>query len=314
MPAAVASRYLDIRPGLLRAEELREFCRLRPARSLGAIAGEWAGIAAGIALYEWLAVPWLYPLLVVWLGARMLGLWVLAHDGLHRLVLRDPKWNDRVTRGLLAWPIFVGLGDFRATHTRHHQHLKTPDDPESELAAYPDFRFPKSRGQLAAILLLDLSGVNFVRFFLKKRARRLRGGGGPAGAGGSFPLAKLAYYGLLLAAVAALGAWRELLLFWLIPYATWFTMTLRMRLMAEHLALPESEHFQTRTIVPTAFERWIFIPHHVNYHVEHHLYPAIPSYQLPRVHTQLRQSPEFAALAPERRGYLRVFREFAAAS
>ena len=29
-------------------------------------------------------------------------------------------------------------------------------------------------------------------------------------------------------------------------------------------------------------------PHHVNYHLEHHLYPAVPHYHLPRLHRLLR--------------------------
>ena len=33
--------------------------------------------------------------------------------------------------------------------------------------------------------------------------------------------------------------------------------------------------------------RWLLFPHHVNYHVEHHLYPAIPHYNLPACHREL---------------------------
>ena len=32
--------------------------------------------------------------------------------------------------------------------------------------------------------------------------------------------------------------------------------------------------------------RWFF-PHHVNYHVEHHLFPAVPHYRLPELHREL---------------------------
>ena len=31
----------------------------------------------------------------------------------------------------------------------------------------------------------------------------------------------------------------------------------------------------------------MLFPHHVNYHLEHHLYPAVPHYHLPRLHRLL---------------------------
>jgi fatty acid desaturase len=33
--------------------------------------------------------------------------------------------------------------------------------------------------------------------------------------------------------------------------------------------------------------RAVLFPHHVNYHLEHHLYPAVPHYHLPRLHRLL---------------------------
>ena len=35
--------------------------------------------------------------------------------------------------------------------------------------------------------------------------------------------------------------------------------------------------------------RALLFPHHVNYHLEHHLYPAVPHYHLPRLHRLLLQ-------------------------
>ena len=33
--------------------------------------------------------------------------------------------------------------------------------------------------------------------------------------------------------------------------------------------------------------RALLFPHHVNYHLEHHLYPAVPHYHLPQLHRLL---------------------------
>ena len=32
---------------------------------------------------------------------------------------------------------------------------------------------------------------------------------------------------------------------------------------------------------------WLFFPHHVNFHIEHHMYPSIPFYNLPRAHAEM---------------------------
>jgi fatty acid desaturase len=41
--------------------------------------------------------------------------------------------------------------------------------------------------------------------------------------------------------------------------------------------------------------RLVLFPHHVNYHLEHHLYPAVPHYHLPRLHRLLRDKGALAA-------------------
>jgi fatty acid desaturase len=47
---------------------------------------------------------------------------------------------------------------------------------------------------------------------------------------------------------------------------------------------------------------FFFAPKQVNYHLEHHLYPSIPFYYLPRVHAVLRQW-----VYPQAHGYCEPF-------
>jgi len=39
--------------------------------------------------------------------------------------------------------------------------------------------------------------------------------------------------------------------------------------------------------IGNALGRALLFPHHVNYHLEHHLYPAVPHYHLPQLHRLL---------------------------
>ena len=59
----------------------------------------------------------------------------------------------------------------------------------------------------------------------------------------------------------------------------------------------------TRTVLPFLWEKWFFAPHMVNYHLEHHLYPSVPFYNLPELHAAMMANPTYAARAHMTRGY-----------
>ncbi len=42
-------------------------------------------------------------------------------------------------------------------------------------------------------------------------------------------------------------------------------------------------------------------PHHVGYHLEHHLYPGVPHYHLPGLHAALAATGRFGGALVERR-------------
>ena len=71
---------------------------------------------------------------------------------------------------------------------------------------------------------------------------------------------------------------------------------LRLRAIFEHggvqdLSSPLTAARSNRTTgsVGAWVARTVLFPHHVNYHLEHHLYPAVPHYHLPRLHGLLRE-------------------------
>jgi fatty acid desaturase len=60
--------------------------------------------------------------------------------------------------------------------------------------------------------------------------------------------------------------------------------------------------------LPSFLERIFLAPNNVNYHLEHHLYPSVPFFQLPRLHALLCAKPEFRQ-AHMTRGYVGVLQE-----
>jgi len=69
---------------------------------------------------------------------------------------------------------------------------------------------------------------------------------------------------------------------------------LRLRAICEHGAVRDFSSPLTAARsnrasggIVNALGRALLFPHHVNYHLEHHLYPAVPHYRLPHLHRLL---------------------------
>ena len=94
------------------------------------------------------------------------------------------------------------------------------------------------------------------------------------------------------AALAAAGVWWAYPLLWLLPLLTWQMVITRIRNIAEHAVVPDSNDplRNTRTTRANFLERLFIAPYYVNYHLEHHLLFYVPCYNLPRVHRILSES------------------------
>jgi len=98
-------------------------------------------------------------------------------------------------------------------------------------------------------------------------------------------------------AIGSIGGWQALaqyLVLWVLPLVTVLQPILRLRAIAEHgavtdLSSPLTAARSNRTTGSAAnrLGRVLLFPHHVNYHLEHHLYPAVPHYHLPALHRLL---------------------------
>ena len=70
-------------------------------------------------------------------------------------------------------------------------------------------------------------------------------------------------------------------------------MFANLRGWAEHmLTTPGHPLLQTRTVTSTKLLSFLNV--NLNYHLEHHLFPAVPWYNLPKVHTLLQDEYEQA--------------------
>src|SRR6202035_5622266 len=78
----------------------------------------------------------------------------------------------------------------------------------------------------------------------------------------TFLVARYGFYLASLSLIVYAGAFNGLVLFWLIPLFTWLVMIMRVRSIAEHSAIEESEpvYGQTRTTYASWLQRVFVAP------------------------------------------------------
>ncbi|MGY8903925.1 MAG: fatty acid desaturase family protein [Burkholderiales bacterium] len=315
-PAAAASSVASVSAGAgsgnaqarraLNAQELAPLTQLSATRSLLAVA-QTAGLiaaAALLAIVTWPS-PWLL-LSVVLMGIAQHGLFILAHEAAHYRLLPNRGLNDALGR-VIGMAGGVSMCTYRVTHRLHHNNLYTEYDPDTAIHG----GYPRGRWYLCKKLAQDLLGLNawktFAYFFgapainattnreirpLDDTSPELRA------AARADRWAVLAFHLAAPLAALAFGGWQALLMYavlWMLPLVTVLQPILRLRAICEHGAVTDlrspltaARSNNTAGGLANWLGRAVLFPHHVNYHLEHHLYPAVPHYHLPRLHRLLR--------------------------
>lgn len=285
------SRAMRIKP-----DELKELYALDPVRSIRPLAETYALIAAAIAIALWShsVIGWILATIII--GRSQHALAVMMHEAAHFRLLDNRRWNDFVGQWLCAFPINSNLFAYRKVHLRHHKYLLTDRDPDLSLSrGYPvtwqSFRrkLVRDASGLSAMVMrgyieVDRQGRN--RPTLKYLKMRMGWYRAPRMALGLAIVAALFYFGLGWAFIAL----------WMIPLLTVNQVILRVRGVLEHAGVPDPKDGlrNARTIIShNPLVRFMIGPYHVAYHLEHHLFPAVPHYNLPRLHAALKTDPRF---------------------
>ena len=257
------------------------------------VAHAWTLIFAAIAIVAHWPNPFTYVIAVMIIGSRQLGLAILMHDGAHGALAPSEKLNMLLSQWLCAYPVFAETRAYRRYHLKHHAHTQQADDPDLVLSA----PFPITKLSYRRKFWRDISGQTG---YAQRKAQFLNALGDPA-----WPAARRAAHfaeklgpqllvnALLFAGLVAAGVWWAYPLLWLAPLLTWMMVISRIRNIAEHAVVPDSDDplRNTRTTRANFWERLLVAPYYVNYHLEHHLLFYVPCYNLPRVHEILMRGP-----------------------
>lgn len=235
-------------------------------------------------------------------GLHVLG-W-LAHEGIHLSMVKHKQLN--LVLGCFAGSVLffptIGLG---IAHWPHHRFTNRPEDPDTLVQSR--CRTFWSRLFLGRIIANRSYFGNAVRVLFQRALQSSY----------RMPFSRRALCGysalnfgfmLLWAVLYAAVALRNgpyFLFGFVLPYLLMIPIT-GLRPYIEHAGTDVGEFRDARSYTSWVYTVLLFGN---NYHLEHHLYPSVPGYKLPRVHRKLMREGYFERCdAPVVRGVLAPLR------
>lgn len=270
-------------PPTIPKETLRELYTKKPFRSAVSIVRIYGTIA--LVIFAVISTgPWAILPAILIIGALQHALSIVLHEAVHGLLSPNRKVNELVGN-IIGHTIGFSLA-YRDIHLSHHAHLGEAPDPD--LVNYEPF--PSDTKLLIKKLATDFLGIGAILQFIKKSTPTKK-------EGGKNDLIGIATTQVVIALIFFIFGHPFLYIFlWLLPLVTIAKGLAQTRNLAEHLIRKETTSTQnerTRTFLSNPLERFFIAPLNFNYHAEHHWYPMIPYYNLPRARTVLQQDAHY---------------------
>lgn len=297
MTPSIAAKYLS-------PQERKELNSKNDWKAAYVVLHTWVSISITFAIVYFYPNPLVILVALFVMGGKQLACSIIMHDAGHFALFNNKKLNDFAGKWFGSNMILNDMLKYRAYHVVHHLTTGTAEDPDISLTK----GYPTTIASMARKLFRDLSGatglksqlgmlsmqLGYLKYSLSKDIKKLsqkdRSWGeffqtaftnlwGPV-------LAQLILFGLL-----TLVASPWLYLLWIGALLTTFNFSIRIRSMAEHAMVEDTEDTlrNTRTTYANWLEKMLFAPHNVNYHVEHHLLMSVPPYNLPKMHYLLKE-------------------------
>lgn len=232
-------------------------------------------------------VPFWWALVPVQ-GVLLVFLFTLEHEATHRTPFASPRLNDEVGR-VAGFLLLLPFEWFRYFHLAHHRWTNIEGkDPEllgekpGTLKAWvwhvSGLPYWMSQARLLVALVLGRAEQGFLPDSAKARV--------------VWEARAMAVGYLVIAANPVL--WPVLWWVWILPVLLGQPF-LRLYLLAEHGDCPRVANMfaNTRTTYTNRIVR--FLAWNMPYHVEHHVWPAVPFHHLPEVHGLMRDQLQVTA-------------------
>lgn len=281
-------------------EEIRELSQIDSVKFTAAVLLEFTVIGLAVWLSWTHFTWWSYLLAVCIIGPRIHALGVLMHEASHYRGYRNRKLNDFVGE-IVAFCTTASLEGYRKNHFAHHRHLNTDEDPDYVRNLLTgEFIFPQPlRTILWTLVRYGLGLKTWQTFTDYHKTEQVKD------VSVRKSVIRMAVTLTIIGTSIWFGFWPMLILYWFIPILTTFSIVRYIRNVGDHVGmdhLPLED--RTRTVISPLLEQWMIAPYGLNYHLEHHLYPSVTSFNLHKLHRIMMTREPYRSRAHVTHGYL----------
>lgn len=235
-------------------------------------------------------VGWLvYVPVAFFIGTRFRALGNMIHEACHGMLVRG-KHKNVLFGNILSVIDHTDLVDYTREHFAHHRHL---GDPERDLdfVSRQKFGFGSRDGNfvwkhlIRPLLLIHLPTYVRPVFFSRNDSLAVR-------------LGRFALIAGLLALAHFVIGWSHFALFYVVPYFVAYQVIRYWSDAVDHAQIirAEDEFERSRNhVLPSELLNRLIFPRHDEYHLTHHLFPAVPTPFQPAVHRLLLADAEYSA-------------------
>lgn len=210
-------------------------------------------------------------------AASLHGISLFTHEAVHGVLSRNHAWN-RALGMTCALPVLQNYSAYKVLHLRHHKHLGVEGDPDhyDNYSRWTWLVFSMHWLRLIVGYPIYITMIPILGYREGNRSERRW-----------ILLEVLLLATLITAVIASPLSWSMLLNAWLIPMLLINTFV-NIRGMSQHTFLeqPDDPVRGTRSILTNPVTRFFMC--NENYHIEHHLFPRVPWYNLRQLHGELK--------------------------
>ncbi len=235
------------------------------------------GIWIGLGVIAWNSPYWV----VTWfcylaMGYMQMGIMTFMHDCTHGVLFKR-KWKNWMFGVFAIIPMLISFVSFKEDHLLHHRHNRSPKDPDSFTMGQRKFG-DYLLFYAYALFGVFLTAIQFIFIFPMKKFR---------GTKALIHWSEIALHVIVAVAIfnwaSNQGIASEVFALWFWPLI-FFGFFNSIRFVAEHYGTPwnSGQLIGTRTIISNQVNSWFW--NNINYHIGHHVYPAVPWYNLQKLH------------------------------
>ena len=260
---------------MIPVEEVRRLHRRRPLLHFLVTLALFTALAVGTFGAFHLDRWYLWLPFSILSGFAIFNFTVLLHEVVHNAVFQRRTWWNRALGILYAIPSGISASQFTRWHLDHHAELGSYEkDPKRHHLS------PKINARWYKLLYFTPA-----LFFIYFRAARREAGSYDEELQKTITLERnvtILFHLVLLASIVLFAGWWIAWKVYVVPYFFVFPVAFALNRIGQHYDIDPSDPAKWSTLVRGS---WFWNAAYLcsNYHLEHHYFPGVPLYNLPRL-------------------------------